>query len=129
MLLEDLDDHGGGALRPDLEQAAGRGDRLLASLDAVVDLSDGGAGRVEGGADPASAMVADLLEAIRPGGPGEADRARREGSSSSTTTRATATCWRAAWRARATGRSRRARAARPCRSSSSRTSTWSCSTW
>ena len=72
MLLEDLDDHGGGALRRDLERLLAEAARLLASLDAVVDLSGRGAGRTGGGADPASAMVADLLRTIRPVEPGEA---------------------------------------------------------
>ena len=72
MLLEDLDDLGGGALRRDLEKLLAEAARLLASLDVIVDLSGREAGRTGGGADPAGAMVADLLRTIRPVGPGEA---------------------------------------------------------
>ena len=72
MLLEDAEDLGGGALRRDLERLLAEAARLLASLDAVVDLSGREAGRTGGGADPAGAMVADLLRTIRPVGPGEA---------------------------------------------------------
>ena len=72
MLLEDVDDLGGGALRRDLEKLLAEVARLLASLDVIVDLSGREAGRTGGGADPASAVVADLLRTIRPIEPGEA---------------------------------------------------------
>jgi signal transduction histidine kinase len=130
MLLEDLDDHGGGALRPDLDRLQAEVTGLLASLDAVVDLSDGGAGRVEGGAGPASAMVADLLEAIRPGGPDEAGP--RETGRILVVDDSAGNRDLLARRLRSEGhrRSRRPRAARRCGSSRARarTSTWSCST-
>jgi adenylate cyclase len=72
MLLEDLDDLGGCALRPDLDRLQAEVARLLANLDVIVDLSGREAGRTGGGADPASAMVSDLLRTIRPVEPGEA---------------------------------------------------------
>jgi CheY-like chemotaxis protein len=129
MLLEDLDDLGGGALRRTSRGCWPR--RPGCSRASTPSSTSPAAGRAGPRAGPTRRAPCSRTSSRRSGRSSRArrDRARREGSSSSTTTRATATCWRAAWRARATGRSRRARAARRCGSSSSRTSTWSCSTW
>ena len=75
MLLEDVDDLGAHALRPDLERLLAESARLLAQLEVIVDFSSR-----EGGEDPAAAaeadgagaMVAELVRAMRPGERGAA---------------------------------------------------------
>jgi adenylate cyclase len=71
MLLEDIEDLGGTALRPDLERLLLEAAQLLASLDVIVNFSR--LEQDEAGADPASAMAASLVRTIGPrqaeGGP------------------------------------------------------------
>jgi adenylate cyclase len=75
ILLEDIDDLGG-ILRHDVESLLAESDRLLANLNVSVDFSRREAGRAESGTDPAGAVVADCLRAIRPVEVGEARRHR-----------------------------------------------------
>ncbi len=70
MVLEDLEDLGGEALRPDLERLLGEANRLLAQLDGIIDFSradaEGGGGDSGPAEDASAAMFADLARSIRP---------------------------------------------------------------
>ncbi len=65
MVLEDLEDLGGEALRPDLERLLDETNRLLSQLDGIIDFS-----RADGAApdetDTGATMFADLARSIRP---------------------------------------------------------------
>jgi class 3 adenylate cyclase len=69
MLLEDLADVGGEALKPDFETLLGEADRLLSQIETIVDFSRRGDGEPEterGGTSAAAAMIADVVRSIRP---------------------------------------------------------------
>ncbi|MFQ5954861.1 MAG: adenylate/guanylate cyclase domain-containing protein [Kiloniellales bacterium] len=70
MLLEDLDDLGGEALRPDFMKLLAEADRLLSQIDSIVDFSRTElAGPVgDPGRSQAAAMFAELARSIRPVG-------------------------------------------------------------
>ncbi len=64
MLLEDLDDFGGEALRPDFTTLLAEADNLLSRIDGIVDFSRAEAAEPDGG--QAAAMFAELVRSIRP---------------------------------------------------------------
>jgi len=64
MLLEDLDDLGGEALRSDLTTLLAEADNLLSQIDNIVDFSSAEGAEPDG--DQAAAMIADLVRSIRP---------------------------------------------------------------
>jgi adenylate cyclase len=66
MLLEDIADLGGGALESDLAKLLAESGRLLASLDVIADFSSHETRHAGARTDSTSAMVADVLRAIRP---------------------------------------------------------------
>ncbi len=69
MVLEDLEDLGGEALRPDLERLLDETNRLLSQLDGIIDFSladsDAESSGV-GATDASAAMFAELARSIRP---------------------------------------------------------------
>ncbi|MFQ5936889.1 MAG: response regulator [Acidiferrobacterales bacterium] len=72
MLLEDLEDLGGEALRPDFDKLLSQVNNLLSQLTRIVDF-----GRADGATDPLeaestidSSMVSELVQSIRPVDPG-----------------------------------------------------------
>ena len=64
MLLEDLDDFGGEALRPDFTTLLAEADNLLSRIDGIVDFSRAEGAEPDGG--QAAAMFAELVRSIRP---------------------------------------------------------------
>ena len=131
LLLEELDELGGAALRADLEALLGESESLLARIDVIVDFSRGADGaelacQDEGARRQHGRQSGPDRQADR--GARRAGRRRPGGSWWSTTTPATAICCFAAC-ARDGHQVTRAefRAAARSRSSRSRSSTWSCS--
>jgi class 3 adenylate cyclase len=66
MVLEDLDDLGGGDLRVDLERLLAEADGLLAQLDGIIDFSRADDGGGPAGRDAGADMFAELARSIRP---------------------------------------------------------------
>ncbi len=64
MLLEDLDDFGGEALRPDFNTLLAEADNLLSRIDGIVDFSRAEAAEPDGG--QAAVMFSELVRSIRP---------------------------------------------------------------
>lgn len=65
LLLEEPSEIGG-ALRDDLSKLLAESDQLLANLDVIVDFSSRDAPPAEAFDDPAGAMIANLLQTVRP---------------------------------------------------------------
>ncbi len=68
LLLEELDELGGAALRADLEALLGESESLHARIDVIVDFSRGAGGAELAGEDPSAvrSMVANLVRTVRP---------------------------------------------------------------
>ena len=68
MLVEDLGDGGGETLRSDFERLLAETNRLLASLDTIIDFSrtGNGGGEIAGEAAGMAAMFSDVVRSIRP---------------------------------------------------------------
>jgi adenylate cyclase len=68
LLLEELDEQGGAALRADLEALLGESESLLARIDVIVDFSRGAGGAELAGQDQSAfaGMVANLVRTVKP---------------------------------------------------------------
>ncbi|HSA79830.1 MAG TPA: adenylate/guanylate cyclase domain-containing protein [Geminicoccaceae bacterium] len=68
LLLEELDEQGGAALRADLEALLGESESLLARIDVIVDFSRGAGGAELAGQDQRAlaSMVANLVRTVKP---------------------------------------------------------------
>ena len=68
LVLEELDEQGGAALRADLEALLGESESLLARIDVIVDFSGGAGGAEIAGQDQGAlaSMVANLVRTVKP---------------------------------------------------------------
>ena len=68
LVLEELDEQGGAALRADLEALLGESESLLARIDVIVDFSRGAGGAEIAGQDQGAlaSMVANLVRTVKP---------------------------------------------------------------
>src|SRR5262249_19992080 len=68
LVLEELDEQGGAALRADLEALLGECESLLARIDVIVDFSGGAGGAEIAGQDQGAlaSMVANLVRTVKP---------------------------------------------------------------